>query len=102
VLRLSRLEPTVNSSERLLNCLGVQLQNRTGDPERLIRAPGSRFSQVAWRLSTDLSITMPDFGALVSRYRDYSHGEWGLRAYTNARGVLYYSTRLDLGVRYPP
>jgi aldehyde dehydrogenase (NAD+) len=30
------------------------------------------------------------------------HGEWGFRAYTNARGVLYHSTRLDLGVRYPP
>jgi acyl-CoA reductase-like NAD-dependent aldehyde dehydrogenase len=30
------------------------------------------------------------------------HGEWGFRAYTNARGVLYHSTRLDPGVRYPP
>lgn len=30
------------------------------------------------------------------------HGEWGFRAYTNARGILYHSTRLDLAVRYPP
>jgi acyl-CoA reductase-like NAD-dependent aldehyde dehydrogenase len=30
------------------------------------------------------------------------HGEWGFRAYTNIRGVLYHSTRIDLGVRYPP
>jgi hypothetical protein len=30
------------------------------------------------------------------------HGEFGFRAYTNARGVLYHSTRLDPGVRYPP
>jgi acyl-CoA reductase-like NAD-dependent aldehyde dehydrogenase len=30
------------------------------------------------------------------------HGEWGLRAYTNARGVLYRSTKLDPSVRYPP
>jgi aldehyde dehydrogenase (NAD+) len=30
------------------------------------------------------------------------HGEWGFRAYTNARGVLYHSTRIDFGVRYPP
>src|ERR1700691_4162879 len=29
-------------------------------------------------------------------------GEWGFRAYTNARGVLYHSTRLDVDVRYPP
>ena len=26
----------------------------------------------------------------------------GGSAYTNARGVLYHSTRIDLGVRYPP
>jgi hypothetical protein len=30
------------------------------------------------------------------------HGEWGFRAYTNTRGVLYHSTRIDLDVRYPP
>jgi hypothetical protein len=30
------------------------------------------------------------------------HGEWGFRVYTNARGVLYHSTRLDPGVRCPP
>jgi aldehyde dehydrogenase (NAD+) len=30
------------------------------------------------------------------------HGEWGFRAYTNARGVLYHSTKFDPGVRYPP
>ena len=29
-------------------------------------------------------------------------GEWGFRAYSNARGVLNNSTRLDLGIRYPP
>jgi aldehyde dehydrogenase (NAD+) len=30
------------------------------------------------------------------------HGEWGFRAYTNARGVLYRSTKVDPLVRYPP
>jgi len=25
------------------------------------------------------------------------HGEWGFRAYTNARGVLHHSTLLDPG-----
>jgi aldehyde dehydrogenase (NAD+) len=30
------------------------------------------------------------------------HGEWGFRAYANARGVLYRSTRFDPSVRYPP
>ena len=31
------------------------------------------------------------------------HGEWGLRAYSNVRGVLSHSTRIDIGgLRYPP
>src|SRR5262249_4477699 len=30
------------------------------------------------------------------------HGEWGCRAYTNARPVLSRSTRIDSAVRYPP
>jgi acyl-CoA reductase-like NAD-dependent aldehyde dehydrogenase len=30
------------------------------------------------------------------------HGEWGFRAYTNARGVLHHSTMIDSGVHYPP
>jgi hypothetical protein len=55
-----------------------------------------------------------DLSALVSRHRNYFrtgatrsgmgkyHGEWGFRAYTNARGVLYHSTQVDLDDRYPP
>src|SRR5262249_52064261 len=31
-----------------------------------------------------------------------NHGKWGFRTLTNARGVLYHSTRIDLGARYPP
>jgi acyl-CoA reductase-like NAD-dependent aldehyde dehydrogenase len=42
------------------------------------------------------------FGGVGDSGMGKYHGEWGLRAYTNARGVLYHSTRLDLGVRYPP
>ena len=30
------------------------------------------------------------------------NGEWGFRAYTNARGVLYHGTRVDPDLRYPP
>ncbi len=42
------------------------------------------------------------FGGVGESGMGKYHGEWGFRAYTNARGVLYHSTRLDLGVRYPP
>jgi aldehyde dehydrogenase (NAD+) len=44
---------------------------------------------------------LPLGGVGKSGMRKY-HGEWGFHTYTNARGVLYHSTRLDLGVRYPP
>ena len=30
------------------------------------------------------------------------HGRWGFDAITNARGVIYHDTGIDLGVRYPP
>ena len=30
------------------------------------------------------------------------HGRWGFEAFTNVRGVLYHSPRIDPGVRYPP
>ena len=47
---------------------------------------------------------IPDlpFGGVGNSGMGKYHGEWGFRAYTNARGVLYHSTKIDLGVRYPP
>src|SRR4026208_817941 len=42
------------------------------------------------------------FGGVGNSGMGKYHGEWGFRAYTNARGVLNHSTRLDLGIRYPP
>jgi aldehyde dehydrogenase (NAD+) len=30
------------------------------------------------------------------------HGRWGFEAFTNARGVLYHSPKVDPGVKYPP
>jgi len=43
------------------------------------------------------------FGGVGNSGMGKYHGEWGLRAYSNARGVLYHSTSLDFsGLRYPP
>jgi aldehyde dehydrogenase (NAD+) len=42
------------------------------------------------------------FGGVGNSGMGKYHGEWGFRAYTNARGVLYHSTSVDPGVRYPP
>jgi acyl-CoA reductase-like NAD-dependent aldehyde dehydrogenase len=47
---------------------------------------------------------IPDlpFGGVGNSGMGKYHGEWGFRTYTNARGVLYHSTKIDLDVRYPP
>ncbi len=42
------------------------------------------------------------FGGVGNSGMGKYHGEWGFRAYSNIRGVLYHSTKIDLGVRYPP
>jgi aldehyde dehydrogenase (NAD+) len=42
------------------------------------------------------------FGGVGNSGMGKYHGEWGFRTYTNARGVLYHSTKIDPGVRYPP
>jgi len=47
---------------------------------------------------------IPDlpFGDVGNSGMGKYHGEWGFRAYTNARGVLYHDTRIDPDLRYPP
>ena len=47
---------------------------------------------------------MPDlpFGGVGNSGMGKYHGEWGFRAYTNARGVLYHSSSTDPRIRYPP
>jgi acyl-CoA reductase-like NAD-dependent aldehyde dehydrogenase len=47
---------------------------------------------------------IPDlpFGGVGNSGMGKYHGEWGFRAYTNARGVLYHSSQTDIDVRYPP
>jgi aldehyde dehydrogenase (NAD+) len=42
------------------------------------------------------------FGGVGNSGMGKYHGEWGFRAYTNARGVLNHSTKMDPDVRYPP
>jgi aldehyde dehydrogenase (NAD+) len=42
------------------------------------------------------------FGGVGNSGMGKYHGEWGFRTYTNARGVLYHSTQMDVDIRYPP
>jgi aldehyde dehydrogenase (NAD+) len=42
------------------------------------------------------------FGGVGNSGMGKYHGRWGFEAFTNARGVLNHSAKLDPGVRYPP
>lgn len=42
------------------------------------------------------------FGGVGNSGMGKYHGRWGFEAFTNARGVMYHSARIDPGVRYPP
>ena len=42
------------------------------------------------------------FGGVGNSGMGKYHGRWGFEAFTNARGVLYHSPKIDPGVRYPP
>jgi acyl-CoA reductase-like NAD-dependent aldehyde dehydrogenase len=42
------------------------------------------------------------FGGVGNSGMGKYHGQWGFRAYTNARGMLYRGTRFDAALRYPP
>jgi aldehyde dehydrogenase (NAD+) len=52
-------------------------------------------------------MTTPDytelpFGGVGNSGMGKYHGKWGFDSFTNARGVLYHSPKIDPGVRYPP
>jgi aldehyde dehydrogenase (NAD+) len=42
------------------------------------------------------------FGGVGNSGMGKYHGRWGFESFTNARGVLYHSVKIDPGVRYPP
>ena len=42
------------------------------------------------------------FGGVGNSGMGKYHGRWGFEAFTNERGVLYHSPRIDPGVQYPP
>jgi aldehyde dehydrogenase (NAD+) len=42
------------------------------------------------------------FGGVGNSGMGKYHGEWGFRAYSNARGVLHRGSRPDTSLRYPP
>ena len=42
------------------------------------------------------------FGGVGNSGMGKYHGRWGFEAFTNTRGVLYHSPKIDPGVKYSP
>jgi aldehyde dehydrogenase (NAD+) len=89
----------VNSRPRPLG-LFVFAEDR-GVPERILDATESGDAVINDCTIHPLLPELP-FGGVGNSGMGKYHGRWGFEAFTNARGVLYHSTTIDLGVRYPP
>jgi hypothetical protein len=72
-----------------------------GVAEQILDTAGSGHGAVNDCTAQPIIQDLP-FGGVGNSGRGKYHSERGFRAYTNTRGALYDSTRLDLGVRYPP
>ena len=73
----------------------------TGFVERILEATASGDAEVNDCTIHPLIPELP-FGGVGNSGMGKYHGRWGFEAFTNARGVLYHSSRIDPGVRYPP
>ncbi|MGA7394760.1 MAG: aldehyde dehydrogenase family protein [Terrimicrobiaceae bacterium] len=69
--------------------------------ERILDATSSGDAEVNDCAIHPLFPELP-FGGVGNSGMGKYHGHWGFEAFTNARGVLYHSAKLDPGVRYPP
>src|SRR5262245_7833142 len=69
--------------------------------ERILEATGSGDACVNDCAVQPLVPELP-FGGVGNSGMGKYHGHWGYEAFTNARGVLYHSARIDPGGKYPP
>ena len=70
-------------------------------PERILEATNSGDACVNDCSVHPLIPELP-FGGVGNSGMGKYHGHWGYEAFTNARGVLYHSPKIDPGVKYPP
>jgi acyl-CoA reductase-like NAD-dependent aldehyde dehydrogenase len=69
--------------------------------ERILNATSSGDAEVNDCAIHPLFSELP-FGGVGNSGMGKYHGRWGFESFTNARGVLYHSAKLDPSVRYPP
>jgi len=102
VLEISSVEAVVEWVNQRPRPLGLYVFAEDLDvAERIIEATESGDAAINDCAIHPLIPELP-FGGVGNSGMGKYHGRWGFEAFTNARGVLYHSARIDPGVRYPP
>jgi acyl-CoA reductase-like NAD-dependent aldehyde dehydrogenase len=102
VLEIASVEAVIEGVNRRPSPLGLYIFAEDKDMvERILGTTRSGDVEVNDCAIHPLFPELP-FGGVGNSGRGKYHGRWGFEAFTNARGVLYHSTRVDPGVRYPP
>lgn len=102
VLEVDTVEETIDHVNARPSPLGLYVFARDGNvADRIIEATSSGDAAINDCTVQPLVRELP-FGGVGNSGMGKYHGEWGFRAYTNARGVLHRGTSFDPAVRYPP
>jgi aldehyde dehydrogenase (NAD+) len=102
VLEIKSAEAVIRWVNSRPRPLGLYLfAEDTGVVERILDATESGDAVIN---DCTLQAMIPElpFGGVGNSGMGKYHGRWGFDTFTNARGVLYRSSRIDPSVRYPP
>jgi len=102
VLEIESVEAVIKWVNERPSPLGLYVFAEDADVvERILDATSSGDAEVNDCAIHPLFPELP-FGGVGNSGMGKYHGRWGFEAFSNARGVLYHSAKLDPGVRYPP
>ena len=102
VLEVGSVEEVIDHVNARPSPLGLYVFAGDGNvAERIVDATASGDAAINDCTVQPLVRELP-FGGVGNSGMGKYHGEWGFRAYTNARGVLHRGTSFDPRLRYPP
>jgi acyl-CoA reductase-like NAD-dependent aldehyde dehydrogenase len=102
VLQIASVEAVIDWVNARPSPLGLYVFAEDDDVvERILGATRSGDAEVNDCAIHPLFPELP-FGGVGNSGMGKYHGHWGFEAFTNARGVLHHSAKVDPGVRYPP
>jgi acyl-CoA reductase-like NAD-dependent aldehyde dehydrogenase len=102
VLEIESVEAAIHSVNTRPRPLGLYVfAEDTAVAERILDATESGDAVINDCTLQPLVPELP-FGGVGNSGMGKYHGRWGFEAFTNARGVLHHSSKIDPGVRYPP